>query len=140
MSVAQINGVRIPEPMVNRGQYVWAPPEILGRNGIGEAVVAPFATVTWKWRWLTLDDYTFWVTTALAGAASVRCTSGTILVNHLQRAVVVQCVVLRPAYSYISAGLYRDVELKIERIVEDYTVGDAGYWLGGGYPPTYSGD
>lgn len=139
-SIAQVNGALIPEPMVHRGRYVWTPPEIVGRNGRGDAIVAPFATVSWKWQWLTLADYTYWVYTVLAGAASLQCTIGTILVNHLQQPVVVQCVVLRPTYGHIAAGLYRDVELKIEQIVEDYTVGGAGHWLGGGYPPTYSGE
>lgn len=138
-SIAQINGILIPEPMVYRGRYVWAPPEIVQRNGRGAAVTAPFASVTWKWNWLQRADYLWWVDTVLSGAASLTCTTGTILVDHRQIAVVVTCVVLRPVYSHISAGLYRDVELKIEQIETDVTVGGAGHWLGGGYPPTYSG-
>lgn len=136
---AQINGNIMPEPMASRGRYVWRPPDIVGTNGRGAAVTAPFATVTWRWSWLTLADYTWWITTVLAGGASLECTTGTILVNHLQEAVAVSCVVLRPVYDHISGGLYKDVELTINRIEENGSVAGEGYWLGSGYPPTYSG-
>jgi len=137
MSV-QVNGQDVPASIANRGRYLWQPPAIIGRNGRGEAVTAPYASVTWTWPYMTLDDYAFWIEDVLGGAASVDCTA--ILVDHLQVSYVVSCTVLRPTYSHISGGLYRDVELQIDQIETDTTTGEAGYWLGAGRPPTYSGD
>jgi hypothetical protein len=136
---AQINGNIMPEPMASRGRYLWLPPEIIGTNGRGLAITAPFSTLTWQWNLLTLADYNWWITTVLAGAASLSCTTGTILVNHLQQRVAVSCVVMRPTYGRIISGAYEDVELQINRIEENGDVAGEGYWLGGGYPPTYSG-
>ena len=67
------------------------------------------------------------------GAASIDCTA--ILVDHLQTSYVVTCTVLRPTYSHIAGGLYRDVELQIDQVEIDTTTGEAGYWLGAGRPP-----
>lgn len=137
-SMAQIAGNRIPEPMASRGRYIWQPPEIMARNGRGVAVTAPYATITWSWEWLRLEDYSWWIETVLGNAASLTITSGTLLVDHLQRLVVVTGVLYRPSYEYISGGLYRRVELRIERVeINDETGGD-GFWLGSGYPPTYT--
>lgn len=135
---AQVNGIAIPEPMASRGRYTWQPPAIVGRNGRGAAVTAPYAKVTWAWPYLTLADYEYWITDVLGGAASIDCTA--ILVDHLQTSYVVTCTVLRPTYSHIAGGLYRDVELQIDQVEIDTTTGEAGYWLGAGRPPTYSGD
>ena len=138
MTTPSINGNLIPDTIANRGRYTWQPPEIVAINGRGEAVTAAFATVTWQWDYLTLADYTFWIDTVLSEAGSLTCTTGTILVDHLQRVVAVNCVLMRPTYSHISGGLYRDVELKITRIETTGSTGEAGAWLGSGYPPTYT--
>ncbi len=138
MTTASIDGHLIPDSIGQRGRYTYQPPEIVAINGRGEAVLAPFATVTWQWDYLTLDDYTYLVSTVLNEAGSLTCTTGTILVDHLQRAVNVTCVVMRPSYSHIAGGLYRDVELKITRIEAGSTAIEAGAWLGSGYPPTYT--
>ena len=138
MTTPSLNGNLIPDSIGQRGRYTWQPPEIVAVNGRGEAVTAPFSTVTWQWDYLTLADYTWLIATVLNEAGSVTSTTGTILVDHLQRAVAVSCVIMRPTYSHISGGLYQDVELKITRIEASTSTIVAGAWLGSGYPPTYT--
>lgn len=115
--MAKLNNVTIPDSIANRGKYHWEPPEILGENGAGTAVVAPYAEVTWKFPYMTASDYAWWVTTLLGGAASLACESNTQLVNHLQAATNCTCIVYRPSYESIQNGLYMNVEVRIKRIV-----------------------
>lgn len=116
--MAKLNNVTIPDSIADRGQYRYEPPEILGENGEADAVTARFARVTWRFPHMTLADYTWWRTTLLGGAASLKCTTNTQLVDDLQQAIDCACVVHRPTYERIQNGLYINVEVKIERILQ----------------------
>lgn len=115
--MAKLNNVTIPDSIANRGRYVWQRPEVIGVNGQGAAVVAPYARVVWQWPYMTLADYTWWRTTLLAGAASLTCSANSQLVDDLQVLQSITCVVFRPDYARIQNGLYMDVEVRVERIV-----------------------
>lgn len=115
--MAKLNNVTIPTSISERGRYLWQPPEIMTINGQGAAVVAPYARVVWQWPHMNLSDYTWWRTTLLSGAASLTCSANSQLVDDLQVLRSITCVVMRPSYERIAAGLYMNVEVRIDRIV-----------------------
>lgn len=113
----KINNVAIPSPMDERGTYHYEPGAIVGRNGRGAAIAAPFATLTWTWQRLSLTDYTYWRTTILAGAASASFTTNTLLYDDLQvLKTITQCTVYRPTYETMQDGDYINVQLVIDGI------------------------
>lgn len=113
----KINNQTIPSPMDDRGRYVWLPPALLTRNGLGAAVVGDFAGLTWSWPFLTKTEYLFWRNTVLGGAAAATFTANTELYDDTQTLVnVTHCTVLRPTYEAIESGLYKNVVLTIDQI------------------------
>ena len=87
---------------------------------------------------LTLDDYDFWITDVLGGAAGVDCTA--ILVDHLQTSYVVVAPCSAPPTATSPADCTRDVELQIDQVEIDTTTGEAGYWPSAGRRPPTPGD
>ena len=113
----KINNVAIPSPMDERGTYRYDPGAIVGKNGRGAAIAAPHATLTWTWPYLSLDDYTYWRTTVLAGAASAAFTANTLLFDDLQTLkTITQCTVYRPTYETMQDGYFMNVQLVIDLI------------------------
>lgn len=113
----KINNQTITSTMDERGTYVYQPPPILARNGLGAAVAGPFATLTWTWPYLTKAEYLYWRTTVLAGAASATFTTNTELYDDTQTLrTVTYCTVLRPTYETIEGGLYKNVTVTIDQI------------------------
>lgn len=113
----KINNIAIPSPMDERGAYQYAAPAVVGRNGRGEDIQAPTATLTWQWPYLSLSDYTYWRTTILAGAASATFTTNTLLFDDLQALkTITQCIVHRPTYERLEGGNYINVQLLIDQI------------------------
>jgi hypothetical protein len=117
-SQPQIAGVNVPATMLGSGSYMYEPAPIIGRNGRGEAIVGPYASLSWRWNALSKTNYAWLVTTILQGAPSRTVTTGTTLYNHLMTLTeIASCVVLRPTYETFRNGLYINVELTIDRIV-----------------------
>ena len=114
----KINNIAIPSPMDELGTYHYDPGAIVGKNGRGTAIAAPFATLTWAWEHMSLTEYTYWRTTLLAGAASAAFTANTLLYDDLRvLRTVTQCIVYRPTYERTAAGgYYLNVQLVIDQI------------------------
>ena len=113
----RINTYTIPSPMDERGRYVWEPPAVLARNGLGAAITGPYASLTWTWNYLTRAEYLFWRKTVLKGEASATFTQHTRLYDDTQTLVeITSCTVLRPTYESIEGGLYKNVTLQIDQI------------------------
>lgn len=114
-----IGGVTIPTSL-ERGFYLFNPPEILRSNGIGEAVAAGYASVTWTWATMELGDstkgFTWWYTTLLTGLPSKTFTSAS-LYNNLQASTnYTNAVVYRPTYEKINGSLYYNVIVEIKQL------------------------
>lgn len=64
--------------MANRGNYDLQPPEVLGDDGNGDPILAPFWELTWRWEWMTVAEYNTWASTILGGARSAIVTGITL--------------------------------------------------------------
>jgi len=113
-----INNIAVPASIADRGQYYYTPPEIVGFNGQGAAITAGYGRAVWRFSTMSADDYAWWRTTLLNGAASLVCGNNTTLVDDFQDDMTCTCVVMRPSYERIQNGLYINVEVRIERILE----------------------
>ena len=116
----QVGGKLLESTMVGRAlNYVFEPGQIACRNGLGEAVLAGGARVTWTWAVLTPKEYRCLVHDLCQDKASQRweVIGGTILYNDQQvEQTFSNCVVLRPTYKEFSGDLYRDVTLVIDSL------------------------
>ncbi len=112
----QINNSAIPSPMDERGAYKFNPPAILGRNGRGTAIAAPFASIEWKFPFLTVTDMAYWITTLLAGAASAEFTQAKFFNNAGTLTTYSHCTVLRPTFDQFVSGVFENVTVQIDLI------------------------
>lgn len=109
----------LPSTMDGRGTYVFEPPQIVRKNGIGEAVTSGFSKLTWKWKSLTQTQWNFINTTVLGGAASKTITGANAikLYNHMNvLTTYTNCVIQRPTFENVAWGRYINVSWEIEQI------------------------
>lgn len=111
-----INGVTIPSPMGDRGLYLFKPAETIRSNGLGEAVAAGYASLTWTWPHMNATDYNWWYTTLLTGLPSRTFTTASLYNNLSTLTSYTNVVVYRPTYESISGGLYQNVVVEIKHI------------------------
>lgn len=101
-----------------KGDWLFMPPQIVGNNGQGLAVVAGYASATWTWDLLNNTDYVWLTNTLLGGAASVRFTSGINIYNdQWVRTTYASCIVHRPTADKPDGAYHTNVVLRVERIV-----------------------
>jgi len=110
----------LPSTMDGRGTYLFEPPKVVRKNGLGEAVTAGFAKLTWKWKKLTKTQMDFLHTSILAGAAS-RTLTGTNIVrlyDHTNTLTYFKnCVIQRPTFEIVTGALYHGVVWEIDQIL-----------------------
>jgi hypothetical protein len=70
-----INGITIPTPMRDRGEYVYSRNSSEVINGVGETVTAGLPSAVWTFSSLSPSEYTWWVTTLLGGANYIKCAA-----------------------------------------------------------------
>lgn len=108
----------VPSDIAGYGDnYQFHRPAKLGEDGEGNAIVAPYASVTWTFDRLTHSQYTWWRTTLLGGNLSVKFATCE-LYNDLRALVTYTggCVVYAPPAAKMTNGLYRDVVIEIKYI------------------------
>lgn len=109
----QINNIAIQSPMDEDGEYAFDPGEVLGDNGRGASITAPYATLTWRFEFLTPAQMAWWCTTLLGGAASAEFTQCKLF-NHLGALTTYShCLVRRPTYERFRDGLLYGVTVVI---------------------------
>lgn len=113
----KIGGTAILAPMDEEGSYYFDPGQVIARNGAGAAIVAPYASILWRFDFLTLAKLQWWTTTLLAGAAYKEYTSAELFNNAGVLTTFTHCVVLRPTYSRFQDGLAWDVSVVIDQIL-----------------------
>lgn len=111
-----INSVTVPQRIRERGHYVYEPYTSEVFNGLGETITAGLPRVTWRFTSLSIDDYTWWVTTLMSGANYVKVAA--VLWNDLDvETSFSQVVVRRPKYTRRANGRYQDVTIVIDSMV-----------------------
>lgn len=113
---ANINGHDIPLTMANRGRYLFASPEILGRNGQGQVVQGDYSSITWTFPLMTYSDYSWWRNTLLEGEPSKVITSSQLW-DDLGNLINFHGVVLQPTYEFVSNNYFNNVVIKFEDLV-----------------------
>ena len=110
----QIGGNAMPATMINRGEYLFQPVPITAINGRGVAIASGFATLDWKFDWLTNAEWTYWNTTVLTNLPSKAFASSIQLYNDNKVLTAYsRCVVYRPAYRTFQNGVYMSVQVRI---------------------------
>jgi hypothetical protein len=108
-----------PSPMGTRGKWTFEYLPILAKNGRGEAVTASYSRATWEWDYMSIDDFDWWCTTLLGGAASKVFDGGdSSMVNHIGEPTFVSyCVVYRPTHGPAVGARFTNVRLEIGLIL-----------------------
>lgn len=114
--MASINGVTIPATIDNHGSYKYTPAEIVGKNGLGELVVAGFASITWTFPYMTFSDFDWWRVTLLTNLRYRRFTAAQLWDDGRTLTSFTNCIVNRPTYEKISSGAYTNVTVLIEQL------------------------
>jgi hypothetical protein len=116
----QINGVAMPGRMANEGVlYSYQRAPIVGRNGAGRVITAGYPSLSWGWTWLMDTEWTYLVTTILGGARDALLTGTTQLYNEDKvLKTISSCIVHRPLCETLRYGVYYNVRLMIDQIVE----------------------
>lgn len=110
-------GTSMPTNIENHGEgYLFKRPDVLFEDGEGNAVVAPYASITWTFDVMEPADYTWWRTTLLAGARSVKYSSAQLYDDTRTLTSYTNAVVYAPTYSKISNNWYHDVVIEIKYI------------------------
>lgn len=91
-----IGGINLPTSLASRGEYLYKIPEVLGDDGNGDPILAPFTELTWRWEWMTVAEYNVWAQTILAGARSARITGITLPKTDLTDGVFTRGRVWQP--------------------------------------------
>jgi len=112
-----INGVAIPTSIANRGKYRFKPAEEVNKNGLGEPVVAGYASVEWTFATLSFTDFDWWRVTLLTDLRFRRFTSATLWNDGRAEVAYTNCIVHRPTYENIYANWYENVTVKIDQIM-----------------------
>lgn len=86
------------------------------RNGMGEAVSAGYAKITFNYAYLSLGAFTYWASTICSGLASKTHTSATLFTDLSVTASFTNLVVFYPTYEAIEGAYYRGVMVKIEQV------------------------
>lgn len=108
-----------PSPMGDVGEYQFDYLPIIAKNGRGDAVTAQYSSLVWTWSKMTVDDYDWWCSTLLAGAASKVFDGGdTLLANHVGGSTYVQtCTVYRPTHGPAVGAYFTNVRLEVGLII-----------------------
>jgi hypothetical protein len=115
-----INGVPIPAGIANRGKYKFNPPEIVGRNGLGDPVAAGYASIEWTFSYLSfsaVDGFDWWKSTLLTNLRFRRFTTAVLVDDGRTETAYTNCIVYRPTYENIFANWYENVVVKIDQIM-----------------------
>ena len=106
----------MPTAMASRGAlYSFSPPQIVGVNGAGEAVMAGGGSLTWGWTYISDAEAVYLFTTVLGGEASQK--GGITVYNHLKTLTAyTSATIFRPTYETFRNGVYMNVVLRIEGI------------------------
>jgi hypothetical protein len=87
-------------------------------RGDGVAILAPYASLTWTFDYMSISDYDWITQTLLSDSASAKFTTASLYNDN--RTVInytVNVTVRRPTHDGISAGLYRNVVWQIDYIM-----------------------
>jgi hypothetical protein len=111
----QINSIAIDQPMDESGTYHFARP-VIGTNGRGAAILAPYATLTWRWDYLTPTQMNWWINGILLAAASQEYTQAKFFNEVGVLTTYAHCIVYKPTYARFQDGLLWEVEVIIDWI------------------------
>jgi len=112
-----INSITIPAPMRDRGSYVYDRFPTREDNGLGETVTAGLPSAVWTFNNLSPTEYAWWVTTLLAGVASLQCAA--VLWDDKDVETNFTSVIVRypKAPEGRKNGRYRNVQIIIDTMV-----------------------
>lgn len=111
----QINSIAIDSPMDERGTYQFDRP-IISRNGRGHGVLAPYATLTWNFEYLTTDQMNWWINGILLGQPYQEYGQCKLFNEVGVLTTYSHCVVYKPTYQRFQDGLIWGVEVVIDWI------------------------
>lgn len=112
-----IGGVSLPSTIEENGSgYRFSPPELLHDNGLGEPVIAYYASLKWTFSLMTPSDYDWITETLLTGLRSKKFASATLYDDNRDSQSYTSLTVRRPTHDGISNGWYRNVVWEIEYI------------------------
>ena len=116
----QIGGIPFRDSMANRAlSYLFSPPQILARNGKGEAQTAGGCSLQWTWATLDPGEWAWLTARPLGGYASKAfdVTGGTVLYDDEgNERTFNYCVVLRPSAKDFNGMYHREVTLLIDTL------------------------
>jgi hypothetical protein len=111
----QINNIAIDAPMDERGTYRFERP-IIGRNGRGAGILAPYATLTWNFDYLTLNQMNWWIAGILLSQPYQEYFQCKLFNEVGTLTTYSHCIVYKPTYGRMQDGLIWDVEVIIDWI------------------------
>ena len=122
MADPQIGGTLIPDDQKDRGVYTYRPLATSVRNGELVMAQGKFASATWVFNVMNVDQWDWWITTLLGGARSKAFTGNTVLwddtLDPNNMPTFTYCVMDRPIAGAYENGLYKGVAVNIHGLRE----------------------